>query len=356
MKVLLLSRNGHLGASSRIRFYQYLPYLKVAGIDVEVAPLLPDEYLRRLYIGSRLPMISIVFAYLDRLRVLLKSRSFDLLWIEYELFPWLPAWIETIISQLGVRYVVEYDDAIFDRYEICSRGLVPSLLRSKIDVVMRKAALVIVGNEYLGHFAGLVGANRVECVPTVVDSRRYRTERIGDDGAFTVGWIGTPGTVRYLNSVLPALTEICSKERVRLVLVGSGKVDLGGLPYVMRPWSEETEISEIQRFDVGIGPLDDGPWERGKCGYKLIQYMGCGRAVVASPVGVNAKIVEEGVTGFLARTTAEWVRAINVLRENPSLRMQMGASGRRKVETQYCLEVTAPRLISLLRDAAAQVP
>ncbi len=356
MKVLLLSRNGHLGASSRIRFYQYLPYLKVAGIDVEVAPLLPDEYLRRLYVGNRVSMISIVLAYLDRLRCLLKSRSFDLLWIEYELFPWWPAWIEETISRLGVRYVVEYDDAIFDRYEHCSRGLVHSLLRSKIDVVMRNAVLVIVGNEYLGRYAGHVGAKRVECVPTVVDSRRYRTERIGDDGAFTVGWIGTPGTVRYLNGVLPALTEICSKGRVRLVLVGSGKADLGGLPYVMRPWSEQTEISEIQRFDVGIGPLDDGPWERGKCGYKLIQYMGCGRPVVASPVGVNARIVEDGATGFLVRTTAEWVQAINVLRENPSLRAQMGASGRRKVENQYCLEVTAPRLISLLRDAVAQVP
>jgi glycosyltransferase involved in cell wall biosynthesis len=125
-----------------------------------------------------------------------------------------------------------------------------------------------------------------------------------------------------------------------------------GLPMDSVPWSEQTEAQDIARLDVGIMPLVDAPFERGKCGYKLIQYMACGLPVVASPVGVNRQIVEHGVNGFLAETPEQWATALRTLCADPALRARMGAAGRRKVEQHYSLQVTAPRLVQILRRAA----
>lgn len=350
LTVLLLSRYGTLGASSRVRSYQYLPYLKTEGIDVTVAPLLEDQYLEDLYAGRRMRMGAIARAYFQRLRYLLKSHRFDLLWVEYELLPWLPAWAEVALSAWRIPYVVDYDDATFHRYELHPNRLVKFFLGKKIDLVMRRADLVIVGNDYLAERALQVGAKKVEYLPTVVDTNRYNAMPQTDNSIFTIGWIGSPSTCQYLHDLWPGLTEICRGGSARLILVGSGEVKFTGVPLDIRSWSEKTEVEDIKTFDVGIMPLRDGFWERGKCGYKLIQYMATYRPVVASPVGVNKKIVEQGVNGFLATTTQDWVKSLSILREDRSLRERMGKSGRSKVESQYCLRVTAPRLAALLRD------
>lgn len=349
MKVLLLSRYGPLGASSRVRSYQYLPYLKAQGIDVTVSPLLGDDYLRKFYSGKVNHIRSRLGPYLRRFIQLLKSHLFDLLWIEKELFPWLPAWGEAILSHLGIPYVVDYDDAIFHRYDSHPNWFIRSLLENKIDIVMRHAVCVIAGNDYLAERARHAGAKRVEHVPTVVDSDRYKIKQKDRNTTFAIGWIGTPFTARYLDIVGPALTKLCENNSSHFVSVGAGWSGLDGAYITARPWSEASEVSEIQNFDVGIMPLPNNLWELGKCGYKLIQYMACGKPVVASPVGVNSKIVDHGVNGFLAGSTGEWLEALTVLRNNPDLRKRMGAAGRKKVEEKYCIQVTAPRLASIFQ-------
>ena len=162
MKILLLSRYSRLGASSRLRSYQYLPYLKTHGIDVDVAPLLENDYLKNLYAGRRKDLRGIIRAYIRRLGLLINSNSFDLLWVEKEILPWLPAWAEAILAHLGIPYVVDYDDAIFHRYDMHPKAIIRSLLGGKIDTVMSRAALVIVGNKYLADRARKAGARRVE--------------------------------------------------------------------------------------------------------------------------------------------------------------------------------------------------
>ena len=348
MNILLLSRYGPLGASSRIRSYQYLPYLKSQGIDVTVAPLLNDGYVKALYSGKAKPLFSIFGSYMRRLGNILKSRSFDLVWVEYELFPWLPAWMEIIMSYIDIPYIVDYDDAIFHRYNMHSRAMVRVLLGTKIDAVMRHAELVIVGNEYLGDYARKAGAKRVECTPSVIDPDRYNSIPPPENLVFTIGWIGSPATVKYLQLIRASLAEVCKNGSARLVLVGSGQFKLDGVPTEIHAWSEETEVTEIQSFDVGIMPMPDSAWAQGKCGYKLIQYMACARPVVASPVGVAPIMINDNINGFLANATKDWVKALCALRENYSLRERMGKAGRMKVERQYSIQVTAPLLVSLL--------
>lgn len=350
MKILVLTKYGRMGASSRVRFYQYLPYLQDRGFQFTVAPLFDDRYITELYAKGRRRSCGVCLAYLRRVRSLLSSRSYAALWIEKELLPWVPRWAESLLAQLRVPYIVDYDDATFHAYDLHPNRAVRSLLGRKIDTVMQEAALVTVGNKYLAEHAVRAGARRVEYLPTAIDLDRYEMRDGDRNSVFTVGWIGTPMTAGYLHAIQPTLSEICRAATTRLVLVGVDGIDLGGVPAQTLPWSEESEVASIQSFDVGIMPLLDGPWERGKCGYKLIQYMGCGKAVVASAVGANLEIVEDRVNGFLASSPEEWVHALSFLRDNPDTRVRMGHAGRRKVEEEYCTQLMAPRLAGLLRS------
>lgn len=348
MKILLLSRYSRLGASSRIRSYQYLPYLTGKGVQVSVAPFFDTKYLIDLYASRPRGLATILRSYIRRLTFLLKSGSFDMLWIEYEILPWMPVWVERMFARLRIPYIVDFDDAIFHRYDMHSSGIVRTLLGRKIDKVMRRASLVIVGNNYLENRAKRAGAKWVEILPSVIDLERYRLKPYKEKSVFTIGWIGSPTTARYLHIVEPAIADLCRDGKTQLVLVGSGHVHLNSIPVVIRTWSEKSEVDDIQEFDVGIMPMPDNSWTRGKCGYKLIQYMACGRPVVASRVGVNPDIVEDGVNGFLAENTADWIHAFETLHNNFSLRMRMGKCGRRKVEAKYCMQITASRLLTYI--------
>lgn len=350
MRVLLLSRYARLGASSRVRSYQYLPLLQAEGIEVEPSPLLRDDYIRRLYASGAVSWPEVVADYAHRVRRLFAAARFDLLWIEKELFPSLPAWGERLLSAAGVPYVVDYDDAVFHVYEQSASPL-KRLLRGKIDVVMRGAALVVCGNAYLARHAAAAGAGRVEIVPTAIDLGRYAPAERPSRDMVVVGWIGTPNTVKYLDLALPALRELAGSHRVQLRVIGA-TLSVPGLEVECRPWSEASEVRDLADLDVGIMPLADSPVERGKCGYKLIQYMGCGLPVVASPVGVNQEIVAEGVTGYLAPTPERWYSALRDLCIDADKRTRMGAAGRVRVEQRYCTRVTGPVLVRLLREAA----
>jgi glycosyltransferase involved in cell wall biosynthesis len=232
--------------------------------------------------------------------------------------------------------------------------LIRALLGKSIDAVMRHATTVVVGNDYLAERARHAGASRIEYLPSVVDIDRYSIrEKTGEQ--FRIGWIGSPITAPYVGLIRDALEEVSLKINMRLVLVGAGNQDpFPNMEKEFLPWSEDTEVANIRSFDVGIMPLPDGPFERGKCGYKLVQYMACGLPVIASPVSVNTRIVEQGKTGFLASSTAEWVQALVMLSQSANLRSDLGKAGRKKVEQEYCLQVTAPRLLEILTDAASR--
>ena len=350
MKVLALTRYDRLGASSRMRTFQYVPHWQAMGIDVQVSPLLRDDYIKRLYAKQATNWFAVINDYLMQAVRLLSARKFDLLWIEKELFPNLPAWFEQALGALNIRYVVDYDDAIFHNYDL-NRHPAKRLLADKIDKVMRNSALVVCGNAYLAERAHSAGSRHVEIVPTVVDLDRYAVVKSKIRPVLVIGWIGSPSTVKYLEVVLPALKIVAAEFPLQLRIIGA-QFASPGLDVDCRPWTEESEVSQIQDFDVGIMPLIDSPWERGKCGYKLIQYMACGRPVVASPVGVNSEIVRHGINGYLASTVDEWTHAFRTLHSDSQNRLVLGEQGRKAVEEKYCLQVTAPRLVKLFHEAA----
>ena len=351
MKVLLLSRYGPLGASSRMRFLQYLPYFRSKGVEVTVRALLSDAYLRALYNGGS-RWREVIKGYTGRILALLRARRFDVVIIEKELFPFMPAIAERFLRLIGVPYVVDFDDALFHRYDLHSSIWVRRLLGKKIDSVMRHATTVIAGNDYLAEHARRVGANRVEIIPTVVDAERYHPKQKTGGDIPIVGWIGTPQTCRYLKPLLPVFEAIKNELPARFVAVGANPQDFEGTPVEAWPWSEDSEVESVQQFDIGIMPLDDSPWERGKCGYKLIQYMACGVPVIASPVGVNCEIVEEGINGKFAGVIEDWDRALReMLGAGPESREMVGTAGRERAEQWYSLQAQAPRFYKEVREA-----
>ena len=351
MKVLLFSRYGSLGASSRVRYLQYLSYFKSEDIEVHSKPLFSNEYLLALYNGGSRSSEA-VKGYFGRLLELLTVSRYDVIIIEKELFPFLPAFAEFILRLLGVRYVVDYDDALFHRYDQHSSWIVRKLLGRKIDTVMRQATTVIAGNKYLAHRANDAGAGNVEVVPTVIDSDKYYPDPKSNNDELIVGWIGTPQTSKYLKPLLPVFQSIQAEVPVRFVAIGASSDEFSDSIIEVWPWSEETEVKSLQQLDVGIMPLQDSPWERGKCGYKLIQYMACGLPVIASPVGVNSEIVTNGENGLLAETLSEWnIALLQVLKAESDHRHEMGNAGRQLVEGWYSIKVQAPRLCGILRKA-----
>jgi hypothetical protein len=250
--------------------------------------------------------------------------------------------------------VTDYDDAVFHRYDLHGSSGIRRVLGTKIDKVMRHSSTVFAGNTYLADRARAAGAPRVEIVPTVVDVDSYNFKSSAIEcGRRHIGWIGTPGTWKeYMTPMMPLLGSIAETHGARVLTIGAGQAAEPHPVLDSLPWSEESEVALIHKMDIGIMPLTDTPWALGKCGYKLIQYMACGLPVVASPVGVNADIVEHGVNGFLASTDAEWRDAIGTLLSVPDLRRRMGAAGRKKVERDYSLQVWGPRVAAMLRDVA----
>ena len=345
-----------MGASSRVRAMQFAPALKQEGIEATFLPLLSNAYVASLYSGDGRSRWETLRGYTQRTAQLFAGKRFDLLWIEKELFPYLPLVIESTL--LGnTPFVLDFDDAIFHNYDLSQSALVRKIFRHKIDHLMARADLVTAGNEYLADKARCAGAQWVEVLPTVIDLARYPWPRTqasalcthSDADTVQICWIGSPATVGYLQRLAEPLQQLAQAHRVRLHVIGGGDVQLPGVEVVSMPWSESTEVEAIAQCDIGVMPLHDSAWERGKCGYKLIQYMACGLPVVASPVGVNTSIVRNGLNGFLAADATGWHAALRQLVCDPALRARLGAAGRARVEADFCLQVAAPRLAQWLR-------
>ncbi len=353
VKVLVLTRYDRRGASSRTRFYQYAGPLSRLGIELQFQALLDDKYLDLLYTGHGRSAGLVARAYWRRMRALRRHPAFDIVWLEKELFPWVPALVERALL-FRRPYVADYDDATFHMYDNHRNGVLRTLYRDKIDLVMRRAAAVTAGNEYLAERARRAGCRTVEVIPTVVSARisSHLQSKPQRDGT-VIGWIGSPATQHFLDPLVTTLENVVRETGGSFITVGARYATPLFKGHHVFAWSEHDERHVLAQLDIGIMPLTDAPFERGKCGYKLVQYMSVGIPVVASPIGVNRSIVMDGVTGFLATTPEEWRRALIALCSNTAMRDQMGREARRRFELHYCLEKFVPQVAEILRRAAA---
>jgi glycosyltransferase involved in cell wall biosynthesis len=350
MKILFLLKYDKLGASSRVRAYQFFPFFEREGYKTQFEPLFSNKYLQIYNNFGKKDILLVVKSYWRRIIKLLKTKEFDLVWIEKEIFPFFPSCFETFLKYTGTKYIVDYDDAIFHNYDLNPNIIVKMLLRNKINRVMKNASAVIVGSDYIYAKAMRAGAKKIFFIPSSVDLQKYTYQKRFNEKNFIIGWIGSRSTGQYLNLIYEPLSYLSKHYDITLRLMGYRTDIFRFMPTEIFEWKEENENWFLNSIDVGIMPLNNGPWERGKCGYKLIQYMACGRPVIASPVGENVKIVRHGENGFLASLGDEWIEYLIKLINSVELRKKLGENGRKVVEQNYSTEHNFIKLIEIIKN------
>ena len=347
IKILGLALYGPLAASHRYRLGQFVIGLAQMGIDLQIRHLLGDDYLHARFNGQSLPLTSIIKDGISRFNDLWHQDDFDAVLLQCELMPLMPGWLERAL--IRKPYIYDFDDAFYLKYRTGKMNWAKPLLGSKFDTVMSGAAAVSAGNNGLADYAGRLNGN-THYLPTVVDTNRYLPMKMARNSeVFTVGWIGSPSTVSYLTELIEPLSVLGKEGTVRLIVIGGKAPKIPNVSVVEHEWQEHTELNLINAFDVGVMPLLDDDWARGKCAFKLIQYMACAVPVIASPVGANVDVVNNE-SGLLASNAKEWLEAFRLIRDKPSMRDNMGEAGRARVVQHYSLQQNLPKLAGVIHQ------
>lgn len=339
-------------ASTRYRVDQYLPFLCQNGVDVTVSRFIDSSrFFHILYQPGRIAQKSAYFLAAMRRRVqdLLRLKHFDLIFIQREALPLGPPIFERLAVRSQRPILFDFDDAIYLSHSSeANRWISWIKYPKKVEEIVKHSAHVIVGNNNLKEYV-LQYHQRVSIIPTSIDTERYlvRTQGSPQNAPLTIGWVGSGTTVQYLHLLDSVFRRLARRYDFRLLVIG-GKYHLSGVKVICRPWKLKNEIFDLQSFDVGIMPLPDNQWTRGKGGFKAIQYMGVGIPAVASPVGINTEIIAHNENGFLPNSEQEWVDCLSALLDDATLRRRIGLAGRRTVEAAYSVQANAPKLLKLL--------
>lgn len=363
-KILFLTAYPEEDASCRYRIHQFIPFVSAAGHECTVAPFATPELFSLLRSRGRLTrkVRETIHCGVRRLLRVLDVAAYDLVIIHREAFPFFAPAVEKLLLNRARRgrrtkVIFSFDDAIYAGHRDTSILNHPWLYRWKhgrgYNDVIRACDHVIAGNRLLAEYATEINP-AVTVIPTVVDCINYRATRTRFEShqPATIGWIGSHTTVAYLRMVEPALRRISAThgENVRFCFVGCPEYKPDFPRSVSVPFRLETEIHDLQGFDIGLMPLPDDRWTRGKCAFKAIQYMASGVVTVASPVGITPDLICHGVNGFLASSETDWFDTLDLLLRNHPLCLQVAWEARRTIEAEYSLEIWAPRMLELIEQ------
>ncbi|MBI5785285.1 MAG: glycosyltransferase family 4 protein [Rhodocyclales bacterium] len=334
--ILFLPVSGPRGASSRYRIFQFLPAIEAAGYShrIHLPPTGPGQGLGR-----------IVTAWRDQRAIRKLAALAQLSFVQKRL---LPERLVAALARSG-RLMFDFDDAIFtsptgDRSVHASRRV-----ERRLQAVLAAADVVLTGNRYLAEYSAPY-ARHVTVLPTVVDTDRYPARQHGSRDRPVIGWIGHSVNHPYLAAMQPLLQRLAATQKFSLLIVSDKDLLLPGIEVENRRWSEATEVADILDMDIGIMPMPDDPWSRGKCGLKALQYMAAGVPVVCAAVGANVDIVRNGIDGFAASGEADWQEGLGELCASAELRAAMGTSARARVAAEYSIRSATPILLQQIES------
>jgi glycosyltransferase involved in cell wall biosynthesis len=345
-QIAILSKYNSMGASSRYRCYNYEKYFNSHNINVTYFPLLTGNYIENLYQKNRFKIFLYQFTGIIKriFQLLFLMRKFDFLIIEKELIPNCPYILEKLLLHRKV-FSLDFDDYIGTTYK--TGPIKRIFLKNKIDNLAKTAKFVTVGNNW---YFTEIRSNNLVYLPTVIDLDKYTfTKKHHNNHMIVLVWIGSPTTVKYLENLKIALQNLSQRRQFKLKIIG-GKFSLPGVDIQEIVWNSESEIEEILTGDIGLMPLNDTLWEKGKCGFKLIQYMACGLPVVASPAPANEEIIEIDKTGYIASDTSQWECYLDKLMTEHELRSDFGHKGRQRVENLYCYQFWGDKFAELVYE------
>jgi len=332
--------------SQRFRFEQYFEILSNAGHQFTISSFLSPEGWKIIYSkGNTLKKVkAVVQGFLGRLADLLKMKPYDIVFIHREAAPFGPPVFEWLISKVFKKKIIyDFDDAIW-LTDKTDEGILTRILRwrRKVRSICRWSYKVSCGNDFLCDFARRFN-NNVVLNPTTIDTNYHKPVMKSRGGKLVIGWTGSHSTLKYLYEIAPVLYAV-GKEfpDTEFVTISNGKS-----PFSQITWSKETEIEDLAKIDIGIMPLPDDIWSKGKCGFKALQYMAMEIPTIVSPVGVNTKIVTHNVDGLVCRTPQEWTDGLRKLITDQDLRRRLGVAGRKKVENNYSVAFNSSNFLRL---------
>lgn len=355
MKVLFLTPHPEEGASTRYRVKQFFPYLESNGIECIFRPFLSPLFFRVVYKngGVLKKSFNLLKGIFNRTRDFVSSAGIDVVFVHLEAAPLGLPVFENLFALCKKPIIYDLDDAIFIK-EANTVNRLACFFKSasKIPRIISKSGQVIVCNEYLENYAKRFNRN-VTMIPTSVDTDKFTVKDYAlQKQKIVIGWIGSHSTACYLTQLAKVFPELAKKYEFTLKVIGSNRKDIfPGINAVYNNWSLENDICEFQSLDIGIYPLPDNEWVKGKTGFKTVQYMSVGVPCVASRVGRNISIITSGVNGYLASTQMEWIEKLSLLIENADLRKSIGLAGRKTVEERFSLKVNAPKYLEVIRKA-----
>jgi glycosyltransferase involved in cell wall biosynthesis len=336
--------------SQRYRFEQYVDILKSNGYHCRQLFLLTESddrlfYASGNYVGKAVILIKSIFKLCEE--VFLKKPS-SVVFVQRESFMIGTSIFERLFS-LRSKLIFDFDDSIW--LPTISKGnqKLKFLKKSdKIKKIISYSSQVVCGNQYLATYASKYNPN-VAIIPSTIDTDRYYIRQRTESKAITIGWSGSFTTVPHFEFIIPALFKIQTKygDRINFHMIGVEGYSCNGLNISSMAWNAISEVEDLHFFDIGIMPLPDDEWTRGKCGMKGLQYMAAGIPTIMSPVGVNKEIIQDGVNGFLASTEAEWIDKLTRLIDSADLRERLGLNGRKTVEVKYSVKANAPLYLEL---------
>jgi glycosyltransferase involved in cell wall biosynthesis len=289
--------------------------------------------------------------WIKRYKDTIKARDYDIVFIQREAFMTGSTYFENRFKKAGPKIVFDFDDSIWLQ-NISDANRIFAFLKdaSKTSKIIAIADLIFAGNQYLANYSAQFNSN-VVIIPTTIDTAKYKPEKGSrDPDKVTIGWSGSITTIQHFKFAIPFLEKIKEKygDRVEIKVIGDGNYKNEKLGVKGIDWNKDTELIELNSFDIGIMPLPDDEWAKGKCGLKGLQYMGLEIPTIMSPVGVNSDIVRDGVNGYLASTDVEWIQKVSMLVENAELRSQIGRAGRQTVVDHYSIEAQKNNYLRLL--------
>jgi len=354
-RILFLTQGDLETPSSRHRVYQYLPALEKAGYEAVVHPAVRSEEHYEAFIARTWPglMQRLFSTFTRRVRDLHQLRDFDYIYVQK---PILPAPLFNIELRIAreAKMIFDFDDAIY--FKKPGGNMVAQLWpqAQRISQICKRAHRVVVGNKHLGDFVQKLKVDPI-ILPTGIDTDIYEEQsryNKRDHKISVLGWVGSPATSTELNLIVPSLIDLHSKAPFVCRVIGGAPATIPvRFPIEWRDWSLEKAISDVAHLDIGLAPMRDTPWNRGKCGLKVLQYWGAGVPVVASPVGVYKQMIRDGENGMLASNREEWTEKILALLKNADLRRKVVEGGRQTVREHYSLKALAPQFISIFEEA-----
>lgn len=338
----------------RFRIEQWDPFLKESGIEITYAPFETQELKAVLHrSGNVVGKVRAVSRNMRRRsRELGELEGFDLIYLFREAALLGPPWFERKAARSKRPMIFDFDDAIFHAYKSPSNGYLSYLkFPGKTAEICRLSTHIMAGNEYLADYARQYNEN-VTIVPTTIDTDKYQLVDKAEPNVVTVGWSGSFSTIQHLDTIREALQELAKTEKFHLRVIGAPVYKIPGVETEAMQWRVASEIDDLAAIDIGLMPLPDDNWSKGKCALKALQYMALGIPTICSPVGVNSTIIHEGANGFLAADKAEWIEKTKLLIHSHELRRKIGIAGRETVEQEYSGKVVAPKVADIFRSAA----